>query len=82
MTGNSQTYSLFDFPVDTLFKYTMYLLNSDDERLEYERMKTSGDKIYDNGSGFPVNQHADMALVSTLFDDQIHDSRAWFMHLN
>ncbi|WP_273805184.1 T6SS phospholipase effector Tle1-like catalytic domain-containing protein [Providencia rettgeri] len=70
----------FDFPVDTLFKYTMYLLNSDDERLEYYRMKESGDKIYDNGRGFPVNPHEDMALVCALFDDQIHDSRAWFMH--
>lgn len=72
--------SSFDFPIDTLFKYTMYLLNSDDERLEYYRIKESGDNIYDNGRGFPVNSHGNMALVSKLFDDQIHDSRAWFMH--
>ncbi|HEP0306858.1 DUF2235 domain-containing protein [Providencia rettgeri] len=70
----------FDFPIDTLFKYTMYLLNSDDERLEYDRMKKSGDSIYDSGHGFPVKTSPDLLLVSALFDDQIHDSRAWFMH--
>ncbi|QCJ70118.1 hypothetical protein C9446_09810 [Providencia heimbachae] len=72
--------SAFDFPVDTLFKYTMYLLNSDDERLEYQRMKDSGDAIYQKGQGFPVKVTSESSLACALFDDQIHDSRAWFMH--
>ncbi len=71
---------LLDFPIDTLFKYPMYLLNSDDERVDYERMKKSGDDIYLEGKGFPAKAEGDLALVRDLFDDQIHDSRAWFMH--
>ncbi|GAA0344374.1 DUF2235 domain-containing protein [Morganella psychrotolerans] len=70
----------YDFPVDTLLKYPMYLLNSDDERIEYEKMKQAAESIYKKRKGFPVINNETQALICALYDDQIHDSRAWFMH--
>ena len=62
---------------------TLYLLNTDNEYGEWLKMKTAGEthlKVLfpDGGEASNVGQPA--GLVRALFDDQVHDSRAWFMH--
>lgn len=68
--------------LDVIPKYTMYLLNSDDEVVEYAEMKTAGEKY--RKCLFQENQEPstdkDYRNIVLLFDDQVHDSRAWFMH--
>lgn len=58
----------------------VYIFSDDDKSAEYERIKKSAtDKVKILFS----SQHDDSAaknLVVALFDDQIHDSRAWFLH--
>ena len=64
-------------------KNTLYLLNTDDEYAEWLRMKTAGEsrlKVLFPDSGEAGNAEQPAGLVRALFDDQIHDSRAWFMH--
>ncbi len=69
--------------LDTIPKYAVYLVNGDDEAAEYKQMKADGERLYPNlftndlgwGTQDPV-----MSEVLALYDDQIHDSRAWFMH--
>lgn len=68
--------------LDIIPKYTMYLLNSDDEVVEYAEMKTAGEKyrkqlFQENGEPSTDKDYRNIVL---LFDDQVHDSRAWFMH--
>ncbi|MGG8270379.1 T6SS phospholipase effector Tle1-like catalytic domain-containing protein [Klebsiella sp. 141161] len=64
-------------------KNTLYLLNTDDEYAEWMRMKTAGEsrlKVLFPDTGEAGNTDRPASLVRALFDDQIHDSRAWFMH--
>ncbi|MGP4128286.1 DUF2235 domain-containing protein [Pantoea tagorei] len=64
-------------------KNTLYLLNTDDEYAEWLRMKTAGEsrlKVLFPETGEAGNADHPAGLVRALFDDQIHDSRAWFMH--
>jgi len=64
-------------------KNTMYLLNTDDEYAEWLRMKTAGEsrlKVLFPDTGEAGNADLPSGQVRALFDDQIHDSRAWFMH--
>jgi len=59
----------------------IYLTNEQDEAGEYERMHTLGDEHYAklfSAINTPANPQA--ALLMTLYDDQVHDSRAWFMN--
>ncbi|CAI1524827.1 T6SS phospholipase effector Tle1-like catalytic domain-containing protein [Serratia ficaria] len=71
------------FTVADSVNNAIFLLNNDDEYGEWLRIKTAGDdrvKVL-----FPISGDASSAtqpagLVRALFDDQIHDSRAWFMH--
>ncbi|MBS3828298.1 T6SS phospholipase effector Tle1-like catalytic domain-containing protein [Proteus mirabilis] len=68
--------------LDIIPKYTMYLLNSDDEVVEYKEMKAAGEKyrkhlFQENGEPSTDKDHRNIVL---LFDDHVHDSRAWFMH--
>ncbi|MBK0004853.1 DUF2235 domain-containing protein, partial [Erwinia sp. S38] len=61
----------------------IFLLNNDDEYGEWLRMKTAGDdrvKILFPDAGEASNASQSGGLVRALFDDQVHDSRAWFMH--
>lgn len=61
----------------------MYLLNTDDEYAEWLRMKTAGEsrlKVLFPDTGEAGNADLPSGQVRALFDDQIHDSRAWFMH--
>ncbi|MED5609069.1 DUF2235 domain-containing protein [Pseudomonas sp. JH-2] len=68
---------------DVLLRDTAYLLNEDDERKARETLKGVGkersQRLFRDHQGMPSDDPT-MALLVALFDDQIHDSRAWFMH--
>ena len=80
---NREQNSVAQVILDTIPKYAIYLINSDDEQVEYDEMKKAGEGVYSKlfidrlGS---VTKDPQMALVCALYDEQIHDSRAWFMH--
>lgn len=77
-------------PVTGNWKYTvsqqlsnvMFAFSENDFSAEYDRIKSSGDsklkKLFPKQSAGESAQSAD-SLVRALFDDQVHDSRAWFM---
>ena len=77
-------------PVTGNWKYTasqqlsnvMYSFSENDFSVEYDRIKSSGDskfnKLFPKQSAGEPAQSPD-SLVRSLFDDQVHDSRAWFM---
>ncbi|MCS2164183.1 T6SS phospholipase effector Tle1-like catalytic domain-containing protein [Scandinavium manionii] len=61
----------------------IFLLNNDNEYGEWLSMKTVGDdrvKVLFPATGEASNATEPAGLVRALFDDQVHDSRAWFMH--
>jgi Uncharacterized conserved protein (DUF2235). len=61
----------------------VFLLNNDDEYGEWQRIKTAGEtrlKVLFPDAGEASNANLPGGLVRALFDDQVHDSRAWFMH--
>ncbi|MBZ6391319.1 MAG: DUF2235 domain-containing protein [Pantoea dispersa] len=61
----------------------IFLLNNDNEYGEWLSMKNAGDdrvKVLFPAAGEASNATEPGGLVRALFDDQIHDSRAWFMH--
>ena len=62
------------------FSGLMYLLNEEDEAQEYVNILREGkeihQKIFIAGTDTPHPEYEDMIK---LFDNQIHDSRAWFM---
>jgi hypothetical protein len=76
----------------------VYLINGDDERVEYQHMKKLGQERVrllfpaprgkqnflsetDRGEvDESLNAEEPSGLVRALFDDQVHDSRAWFLH--
>jgi len=65
------------------FRGFIYAFNQDDIPVEFRRIKEDGERYL--LTLFPppgVQQRADdpAGLTRALFDDQIHDSRAWFMH--
>lgn len=68
--------------LDGVLKHPVYLFNGDDETKEYEQMRKDGDYHYARlftdrlGTGTRI---APMAELLAFYDDQIHDSRAWFM---
>lgn len=66
-----------------LLRDAIYLLNSDDETQDHAAIKAAGEQrcklLFRDARGTP-SADPQMALLVALFDDQIHDSRAWFMH--
>ena len=68
---------------DVLLRDAIYLLNSDDETQDHAAIKAAGEQrcklLFRDARGTP-SADPQMALLVALFDDQIHDSRAWFMH--
>ncbi|HEF4762992.1 TPA: DUF2235 domain-containing protein [Pseudomonas putida] len=68
---------------DVILRDAIYLLNENDELQDYAAIKTAGElrakQLFRDDRGTP-NQSPTMSLLVALFDDQIHDSRAWFMH--
>ncbi|MBH3069864.1 DUF2235 domain-containing protein [Serratia marcescens] len=69
--------------LDTVLQPMIFVLNTDDEPGEYRRMKADGDArvaVLFPAAGEASNAQQPAGLVRALFDDQLHDSRAWFMH--
>ena len=61
----------------------VYLMNEQDEAEEYARLRQDGQEQHKrlfNEQGQPQDDEA-QAIIA-LFDDQVHDSRAWFMNSN
>ncbi|MBD8169936.1 T6SS phospholipase effector Tle1-like catalytic domain-containing protein [Erwinia persicina] len=61
----------------------IFLLNNDNEYGEWQKIKTAGDdrkEVLFPATGEASNATQPAGLVRALFDDQVHDSRAWFMH--
>lgn len=78
----SKTHEWYFEPLYAL-KNTVYLLNTDNEYIEWSQMKTAGEtrlKVLFPAAGEASNAEQPSGLVRALFDDQVHDSRAWFMH--
>ncbi|MDB6048565.1 MAG: putative alpha/beta hydrolase domain, partial [Pseudomonas sp.] len=65
-----------------LFGGLVYMTNEQDEAEEYARMRTAGNKahyaLYDPKKGEPLDERA--RTLTDFFDEQVHDSRAWFMN--
>jgi hypothetical protein len=80
--GRQQT-SLSGTVLDVVLRDTMYLLNENDEVRDHASIKASGEQrkkqLFLDRFGKP-SQDRGLALLVALFDDHIHDSRAWFMH--
>lgn len=72
--AKSTTYAVLDN-----FKGFVYAFNQDDVPGEFKRIKHNGESHL--ATLFPHSDKPDdaSALVRALFDDQVHDSRAWFM---
>lgn len=69
--------------LDTVLQPMIFVLNTDDEPQEYRRIKAGGDArvaVLFPAAGEASNAERPAGLVRALFDDQVHDSRAWFMH--
>ncbi|HEJ0329043.1 TPA: DUF2235 domain-containing protein [Serratia marcescens] len=69
--------------LDTVLQPMIFVLNTDDEPQEYRRMKADGDArvaVLFPAAGEASNAQQPAGLARALFDDQVHDSRAWFMH--
>ncbi|MFK3841015.1 T6SS phospholipase effector Tle1-like catalytic domain-containing protein [Serratia sp. NPDC087055] len=69
--------------LDTVLQPMIFVLNTDDEPQEYRRIKADGDArvaVLFPAVGEASNAGQPAGLVRALFDDQVHDSRAWFMH--
>ncbi len=68
--------------LDGVLKHPVYLLNGDDENQEYEQMRKEGDyyfsQLFSDSLGTGTRREPE-AQVLALFDNQVHDSRAWFM---
>ncbi|MFS2200609.1 DUF2235 domain-containing protein [Pseudomonas sp. Pseusp3] len=68
---------------DVILRDAIYLLNENDELQDHAAIRAAGDlrtkQLFRDDRGTPSTDPR-MALVVALFDDQIHDSRAWFMH--
>ncbi|KJH79117.1 hypothetical protein UG46_27475, partial [Pseudomonas fluorescens] len=80
--GRQQT-SLSGTVLDVVLRDTMYLLNENDEVRDHASIKAAGEQrkkqLFLDRFGKP-SQDRGLALLVALFDDHIHDSRAWFMH--
>lgn len=69
--------------LDVVLRDTMYLLNENDEVRDHASIKAAGElrneQLFLDRFGLPSRKPG-LALLVALFDDHIHDSRAWFMH--
>jgi hypothetical protein len=78
--------SVAGWVVDVALRDTVYLLNDDDEQQEYARIKAEGEArakelfVEVGINKYRVSDSPHMAAVVALFDDHVHDSRAWFLH--
>ncbi|QHF44595.1 hypothetical protein PspS35_12720 [Pseudomonas sp. S35] len=75
--------SLAGTVTDVWLRDAVYLLNEDDETKDHAALSAEGkrrsEQLFRDSQGTP-SADPDMALLVALFDDQVHDSRAWFMY--
>ena len=68
--------------LDVIPKHAVFLINGDDDQAEYKEMKADGDRLYPQlfidslGTGIRTQPRAELLAF---YDEQVHDSRAWFM---
>ncbi|UDQ82037.1 DUF2235 domain-containing protein [Erwinia rhapontici] len=75
--------NLVEVVLDTVLQPMIFILNTDDEPQEFRRIKNEGEALEKNlfpDAGEASNADQPSGRVRALFDDQVHDSRAWFMH--
>lgn len=72
-----------EFVLNEIPKGVVWMYNTDDEAEEFKQIKGDGEAVYPrlftSRQGEVVSDPV-MSQVVALFDDQIHDSRAWFMY--
>ncbi|AZD51600.1 T6SS phospholipase effector Tle1-like catalytic domain-containing protein [Pseudomonas chlororaphis] len=66
--------------VDMLLGGTVFLINEEDEAEEYAYLYQEGNTQYQGMFGAPDKPRVGKEDLVALFDDHIHDSRAWFMN--
>lgn len=66
--------------IDMLLGGTVYLINEEDEAEEYAYLYKEGTARYEKMFSAPNKPRAGQEDLVALFDDQVHDSRAWFMN--
>lgn len=69
--------------VDDKLEETAFLLTNQHEHEEYERLRDVSQKLFADVISpqlYGAVNIPELAKVISLFDDDIHDSRAWFMH--
>ncbi|RON21760.1 Rhs element Vgr protein [Pseudomonas brassicacearum] len=67
---------------DMLLGGTVYLINEEDEAEEYAYLHTEGTKRYNKMFSAPNKPRQGEEDLVALFDEQVHDSRAWFMNFS
>ncbi|WP_339505524.1 T6SS phospholipase effector Tle1-like catalytic domain-containing protein [Pseudomonas sp. RL_105y_Pfl2_101] len=69
--------------LDVVVRDSVYLLNENDEVRDHASIKAAGEQrnkqLFRDKFGRPSGDPG-LALLVALFDEHIHDSRAWFMH--
>ncbi|WP_350307038.1 T6SS phospholipase effector Tle1-like catalytic domain-containing protein [Photorhabdus viridis] len=80
-----EIHTVKQFVVDNILGNALYLLNSDDEDKEYQQMKAAGAALVKPlfltaPAGKAGQPEFSTSLLVALYDNQVHDSRAWFMY--
>nr|WP_242688130.1 hypothetical protein [Photorhabdus stackebrandtii] len=80
-----EIHSMKQFVVDDILGNALYLLSSDDEDKEYQQMKRVGEALVKRlfrsvPTGKTGQPESPESLLVALYDNQVHDSRAWFMY--
>lgn len=66
--------------IDMLVGGTVYAINEEDEAEEYNYLHDKGTERYKEMFSAPNKPRQGQEDLVALFDDQVHDSRAWFMN--
>ncbi|MBS9438368.1 DUF2235 domain-containing protein [Photorhabdus noenieputensis] len=84
--GESREQSnLKQFAIETLAYHMLYIWDSNDDIKECQQMKTAGEALVKPlfrpaPVGKTGQQESPESLLVALYDNQVHDSRAWFMY--
>ncbi|MBF3221272.1 DUF2235 domain-containing protein, partial [Pseudomonas aeruginosa] len=66
--------------IDLLLGGTVFLINEEDEAEEYSQIHRDGSARYHQLFSAPDRVAPGQEKLVALFDEQVHDSRAWFMN--
>ncbi|MBS9437752.1 DUF2235 domain-containing protein [Photorhabdus noenieputensis] len=80
-----EQHSEWEFLVDTVPRHVIYMLDDHNDLLEYLQMKAAGEWLVKQlfrpvPAAKPGQQESPESLLVALYDNQVHDSRAWFMY--